>query len=224
MPEFELHTYYRSSCSGRLRIALNLKNLHTDYVYVHLFKGEQRSEKHMQLNPSGTVPVLLHQREDEGGSFSITQSIAALEYLEEIYPDQVPLLPPLSQPPDRAKVRTLVNIVAIDIQPFSNRSVVKRVTDLGGNAEEWNSGFMTKGLQAYEAVAAKTAGRYSVGDRITLADVCLVPAIWAAEKHDVELQKFPTVMRIYKAMSELEAVQKAHWSSQEDTPADMAWL
>ncbi|KAK3680400.1 hypothetical protein LTR37_021262 [Vermiconidia calcicola] len=194
VPEFEVHTYNRSSCSGRLRIALNLKNLQADYVYVHLFKGEQRSGNHLQLNPSGTVPVLLHRKEGEEVTFPITQSIAALEYLEEIVPNQVPLLPPLSQPLDHAKVRTLVNIVAIDIQPFSNRSVVKRVTDLGGNAEEWNSGFMMKGLQAYEAVAAKTAGKYSVGDRITLADVCLVPAIWAAEKNSVELEKLPTVM------------------------------
>ena len=103
-PQFLLHTYYKSSCSGRLRIALNLKGLQAEYVYVHLYHGDQLSEKYRELNPSGTVPVLTHLDEDGNPiSFPITQSTAALEYLEEAYPNQRPLLPPTSKPLERAK-------------------------------------------------------------------------------------------------------------------------
>lgn len=220
-PDFVLHTYYKSSCSARLRIALNLKNIPAEHASVHLFKGEQRSSEHRTLNPSGSVPVLTHLAHQE---FPITQSIAALEYLEEMYPDGTPLLPPVSKPIERAKVRTLVNVVASDIQPITNRRIVKAVGDLGGDADEWSKAHMTRGLQAYEAMAARTASAFSVGDEISLADVCLVPAVWNAEKYGVELEKLPTVMRVYRAMMEMEAVQDAHWTRQADTPADLAWL
>jgi maleylacetoacetate isomerase len=222
--DFLLHTYYRSSCSARLRIALNLKQIPVEYAYVHLFKGEQHSSQHWELNPSGSVPVLTHLSDEEAVSFPITQSVAALEYLEEIYPYQVPLLPPPSNPLARAKVRTLVSIVTNDIQPVTNRRIAKALTALGGDPMAWNKDFMTRGLRAYESIVAKTAGEYSVEDSVTMADVCLIPAIWAAEKNDVELEKFPTTMRVYYALSDLQAVQDAHWTRQEDTPEDMAWL
>ena len=222
-PEFLLHTYYKSSCAARLRIALNLKSIPAEYAYVHLFNGEQYGDEHAKLNPSKSVPVLTHLA-GEGIAFPITQSMAALEYLEEVFPDQCPLLPPVSQPLQRAKVRTLVDIITNDVQPITNRRIIKAVTDLGGDSTAWNKHFMTRGLEAYETVASKTAGKFSVGDEVSMADVCLVPAIWAAEKNGVAREKIPIVMRVYTALSELGAVQKAHWSRQEDTPADMAWL
>lgn len=222
-PEFLLHTYYRSSCSGRLRIALNLKGIGAEYAHVLLYKDQQHSSQHMELNPSGSVPALTHLVGD-GHTFPITQSVAALEYLDEIYPTQQPLLPPPSQPLERAKVRTLVNIITNDVQPITNRRITKAVAELGADPIQWSKLYMTRGLQAYETIAAKSAGRYSVGDEVTMADVCLIPAVWAAEKHDVELEKLPTAMRVYQALSELEAVQRAHWSVQKDTPEDMAWL
>lgn len=224
-PEFLLHTYYKSSCSGRLRIALNLKGVQAKYIYVHLYHGDQLSEKYRELNPSGTVPVLTQLNEDgDPISFPITQSSAALEYLDEAFPDRNPLMPPVSQPLERAKVRTLVNIITNDIQPFANRRVVQWVTDLGSNRVEWNKYFMTRGLEAFDKIAAKTSGKYSVGDQVTLADVCLLPAIYAAEKNEVDLEKMPTIMRIYETLSKLEAVQDAHWSRQKDCPEDMSWL
>jgi len=134
-PDFLLHTYYRSSCSARLRIALNLKAIPAEYAYVHLFKGEQQSPEHRRLNPSASVPVLTHLVHP---SFPITQSIAALEYLEEIFPDQTPLLPPMSQPFERAKVRTLVNIISNDVQPVTNRRIVQAVGALGGDPQQWS--------------------------------------------------------------------------------------
>lgn len=122
------------------------------------------------------------------------------------------------------KVRTLVNIVSNDIQPMTNRRASKAVTDLGGDPVAWNKDFMTRGLRAYESVISRTAGMYSVGDDVTMADVCLVPAVWGAEKNEVDLASLPTVMRVYNALSQLDAVQKAHWTKQEDTPEDLAWL
>ena len=222
-PRFLLHTYYRSSCSARLRIALNFKGIDAEYAYVLLYKDEQHADKHVELNPSGSVPVLT-DLVDGGPSFPITQSVASLEYLEEIYPDHAPLLPPLSQPLERAKVRTLVNIITNDVQPITNRRITKAVTELGADPIQWSNLYMTRGLQAYEKVASKTAGMYSVGDSVTMADVCLLPALYAAEKHNVELEKLPTIMRVYNSLSQLDAVHGAHWSVQKDTPADMAWL
>lgn len=223
-PEFLLHTYYKSSCSGRLRIALNLKGLNARYIHVNLFHGDQLSKEYRELNPSGTAPVLTHLDQDGNPiSFPITQSAAALEYLEEVFPTP-PLLPPTSKPLDRARVRTLVNIITNDIQPFANRRVVTWVTELGSNRVEWNKYFMTRGLNAYDKIASKTSGRYSVGDEVTMADVCLLPAIYAAEKNEVELDKMAAIMRIYEALSELDAVKEAHWSRQEDCPEDMSWL
>jgi len=200
---------------------LNLKRIPVKYAYVHLFKGEQQSPGHQALNPSGSVPVLTHLAHPE---FPITQSIAALEYLEEVFPGETPLLPPTSQALERAEVRTLVNIISNDVQPITNRRIVNAVVELGDDREHWSNVYMTRGLQAYESIAVNTAGTFSVGDNSTLADVCLVPAIWAAEKNGVDLERLPTVMRIYRSMMEMEAVQAAHWSRQADTPADMAWL
>ena len=220
---FRLHTYYRSSCSGRLRIALNIKSIPAEYAYVHLGNGEQRSPNYHQVNPSGTVPVLTHLSL-AGLEFPITQSIAALEYLEEVFPESRPLLPPQSEPLQRAKVRTLMNVIACDTQPITNRSIGSAVTDLGASHQEWQRKHLGRGLQAYEDIAAGTTGTYSVGDEVSMADVCLVPCVWNAEVYDIDLSKLPTVRRIYGAMMELEAVKKAHWKSQPDTPPDGAWL
>jgi len=221
--EFRLHTYYRSSCSARLRIALNLKGISAEYVYILLYDDQQLTKEYQEINPSASVPVLTHLVGD-GPSFPIAQSVAALEYLEEVYPDQYPLLPPRSQPLQRAKVRTLVNVISNDVQPITNRRMIKAVTEFGADGVQWSKKFMTRGLQAYETYVAKFAGKYSVGDNITLADVLLLPAIYGAEKNEVELETFPTIMRIYHELSELDAVKRAHWSVQQDTPEDLSWI
>jgi len=216
-----LHTHYKSSCSGRLRIALNIKGIQAKYTYVDLGKGEQRGSNYIELNPSGTVPVLTHLSHDRP-VVAITQSIAALEYLEEVFGDKDPLLP--SNSVARAQVRILVDVIAVDTQPLTNRSLVRRVTDLDGNGGEWHKQFLARGLHTYEKLVSKTVGRYSVGDRPTLADVCLVPCMWNAEHYGVDLDALPTVKRIYKAMMELEAVEAAHWRKQADCPTDGVWL
>ncbi|KAI9149879.1 homogentisate 1,2-dioxygenase [Paramyrothecium foliicola] len=220
--DFVLYTYFRSSCSARLRIALNVKGLSYDSAYVNLLKNEQRQGEYTQVNPSHTVPTLELPRSDHDGPAStITQSVAALEYLEERYPDRKALLPPSSDPFARATVRSLVNIVACDIQPVTNLRILQRVAGHGASREEWAKSLMTEGLVAYEELATKTAGRFSVGDEFTLADVCLVPAVWGAMRFGVDLDALPTVKRIFEEASMIDAVVKAHWKNQEDTPQDL---
>ncbi|KKY20237.1 putative maleylacetoacetate isomerase [Diplodia seriata] len=125
-PSLHLHTYFRSSCSGRLRIALHLKQLPFTTTAVHLLKGEQSSAAYRALNPSGTVPTLTHTL-SPNRTIAITQSTAALEYLDEAFPAAGPALFPKDDVERRAHVRTLVAIVACDTQPLTNSAPIKAV-------------------------------------------------------------------------------------------------
>ncbi|CAG7935257.1 unnamed protein product [Penicillium nalgiovense] len=215
-----LHTYFRSSCSARLRIALHLKQVPFTSVYVNLLKGEQSSPAHLAINPSGTVPALVIQRESKA-PVTITQSLAALEYLAEAFPEQGPaLLPPASDPESRAVVRTLADIISCDIQPVTNLRILKRVGQLGVERAEWSKDLMEDGFRAYEAAVKKSAGKFSVGDSITIADLCLIPAAWGAQRFGVDLGQFPVTNEIVKNLEMEEAVKKGHWRSQEDTPEE----
>lgn len=216
---FQAYVYYRSSCSGRLRIALNLKGITPTYKYVNLVKKEQRNEEYTLINPSHTVPTLIITPPSGGPVVKITQSIPALEYLEEAYPSMRPLLP--KDVATRATVRTLTAIIAADLQPITNLSILNRVGDIGGDKAVWAREIMTAGLVAYEAVAKDTAGNFSVGDEISMADVCLVPAVWGAERFGVDFEAIPTVKRVYERLAAMEEVKRAHWSRQEDTPAEL---
>lgn len=216
-PRFQLHTYFRSSCSGRLRIALHYKGLPFEQVPVHLLKGEQSSAEHVALNPSSSVPVL--SRLDEDTSFPIGQSVAALEYLEEAFPDHPRLLP--ADPLARAKVRTLVNIVACDVQPVTNSHILAAVEKMGQERAVWARKYTERGLGAFEAVAKKTAGKFCVGDEMSLADVFLVPAMWGAQRYGTNLNDYPTIKNIFESLSSEDAVVKAHWKNQPDTPEDL---
>ncbi|PYH98815.1 Maleylacetoacetate isomerase [Aspergillus ellipticus CBS 707.79] len=220
-----LHTYFRSSCSARLRIALRLKSLPYTSIPINLLKDEQHDPKNTALNPSATVPTLILTSTNNNPATTTTtiipQSLAALEYLEEVYPDKHPLLPPLSDPEARATVRTLANIIACDVQPVTNLRILKRVAPLGMDRAEWSRGLVEEGLQAYEEIAVKSAGAFSVGDRVTLADVCLLPAVWGAERVGVDVQgQYPTVWRVKEGLEGLEAVREAHWRNQGDTPEE----
>ncbi|ROT38053.1 maleylacetoacetate isomerase [Sodiomyces alkalinus F11] len=235
MPDFTLYSYFRSSCSARLRIALNLKNLNYDLVPVNLLKGEQLSESHRALNPSASVPLLVCHNTPSASSsssssssssdshpFKITQSVAALEYLEEAHPSTPALLP--SDPRARATARSLALTVACDIQPVTNLRVARRVRHLGaGDAQvdEWMRGLMAEGLAAYETLVASSAGTYSVGDDVSIADCCLAPAVWNARRYGVDLSPFPVIHRIMAQLEELPAVKKAGYFVQPDTPESL---
>lgn len=214
MSDYTLYGYFRSSCTARVRIALYLKGVTCDDVPINLLKNEQTSSKHKERNPSGTVPLLVNNN----SGFKIGQSVAALEYLEETHPEHS-LLPKDAQA--RATIRQLVNIIACDIQPVTNLRIMRRVRALGGVAEDWNLGLTTDGLQAYEAVAQGCAGKCSFADEVSLADCVLVPAVWNAQRFGVDMSKFPVIQGIMKNMEELDAVKRAYYMVQSDTPEDL---
>jgi maleylpyruvate isomerase len=208
----KLFGYWRSSSAYRVRIALNLKALRYENVPVHLLRGggEQHAAGFSALNPLEQVPVL---EVDEGdGPFRLSQSVAIIEYLEERFPDP-PLLPRDAR--TRARVRQLVEVVNSGIQPFQNLSTLARVApaiDGRAFAREFNE----RGLSALEALAPGSAGAYLVGDEVSIADVFLVPQLYAARRFAVELEPYPTLLRVEAALGALPAFQAAHPDRQPD--------
>ncbi|GJC91347.1 maleylacetoacetate isomerase [Colletotrichum higginsianum] len=213
--DYTLYSYFRSSCSARLRIALNLKSIPYTTIPTNLLKDEHLSPSHRALNPSASVPLLVHHAA-AAADFKVTQSVAALDP-----PVVDPLLPGVDDPRARAVVRSLVNIIACDVQPVTNLRVMRRVRALGGDAERWNRELTADGFAAYEAVASEWAGAYSVGDHVSLADVCLLPAYWNAERFGVDLGVYPTIARIVGNLKDYEAVVRAHYFNQPDTPDEL---
>lgn len=198
---------------------MNIKGLEFESVYVNLLSGDHQGAEYRKINPSGLVPTLHHIKSGSDSAEYLTQSLAVLEYLEEVFPSS-PLLPPMTDPNGRATVRALSNIIACDTQPVTNLRILSRVTKLGASKEAWAKELISEGLEAYENLAATTSGRFSYGDHITLADVCLVPAVWGALRFGVDLGRFPVIQRVYEEVSQHESVKKADWKTQGDTPAE----
>ena len=217
--DLSLYTYFRSSCSCRVRTACQLRDIPLKYKYVNLVAGEQKSQPYIdQVNPNGLVPTLVVKDASGKTVATITQSIAILEFLEEAFPGSKPLLPPASQAFLRARVRELVNIIACDIQPPTNLRILKRVNGLGVTNQRWFQEMMVLPLTAYESILKETAGKFSVGDELTLADLCLAPAVENALRWEVDLSKFPNVVRVFDALKVLPEFVKGDWKHQGDTP------
>lgn len=210
----KLYNAWRSSASFRVRIALNLKGLPYEYVPVNLVKGGQFAEAFRSLNPSELVPVLALA----DGSVA-TQSLAIIEYLEEKYP-QPPLLP--HDPLERAYVRSVALAIACEIHPLNNLRVLRYLVNTLGVSEEaknaWYRHWVEQGLAQLEArlVAERRTGRYAFGDQVTLADACIVPQIFNAQRFDCRLDHVPTIMRIFDACMKLPAFVDAQPSRQPD--------
>lgn len=212
-----LYSYTKSSCSWRIRIALNLKKI--DYEYKPVFlsstsKGEQTRPDFVALNPSGQVPVL------HIDGLHLSESVAIAEYLEETRP-QHPLFPPTSDPAARARVRTIVEIINSAIQPRHNLSVVSYLeSDFDPNdpnaRKKWSAHWVVHGFTAIEKLLSDWAGTYCIGDSITFADCCLVPQVYAAYRYDVDVKQFPTIWRVFSSLDTLPEVQAAHASQQPD--------
>lgn len=217
-----LHSYFRSSCSARVRIACNLKGINLSYKYVNLLDGQHLSSDYKETNPSATVPTLTipssHPLNESSSPIIIHQSIAILEFLEEFpgFANTPKLLPANSV--DRAKVRELVNIICCDVQPPSNLNILKRIDSMNGDRTLWAKEVMSRGLAAYEELLKTYAGKYSFSDEVTMADVCLAPAVEGALRWGVELESFPHINKIYNAIRGLDAFVKGDWKHQEDTP------
>lgn len=193
-----LYHYWRSSSSWRVRWALAHKAVAHELVAVNLLEGEQRSAEHLSRNPTGFVPSLFI---DPPG-IHLAESSAIIEWLEETYPSQ-PLFP--AAPLDRARVRQLCQIINAGTQPLQNLSVQRKHSSDPSQQKQWTQHWISVGLNAYEEVCRKTAGRYSFGDRLTAADLFLIPQCYNASRFDVPISQYPNIRRVHENALELES-------------------
>jgi len=220
---YTLYSYFRSSASYRVRIALNLKGVDYDYRPIHLLMdgGQQFTAEYRALNPMSELPTLLVGG-DGGERVAIAQSVAILEYLEETLPEPA-LLP--SDPVDRARVRQLVESVNSSIQPVQNLKVMKHLGATFGADREaqwaWARYWIERGFGGLEGLLVKCAGAHAFGDAVTLADALIVPQVYNARRFSCDLAPFPTIARVAEAAEALPAFQAAHPDAQPDTPPDV---
>ena len=209
----KLYTYFRSSAAFRVRIALNLTGLAYEPAFVHLARGEHRAPGYGALNPQALVPTL----EDSGRL--LTQSLAIIEYLDETHP-AFPLLP--KDAPGRARVRSLALLIACEIHPLNNLRVLQHLKRaLGQNEEQvngWYRHWIADGLARLEAdlANAPATGRYCHGDAPTMADCCLVPQVFNAQRYQCDTAPYPETMRVFAECMKLDAFDRAQPSKQPD--------
>ena len=215
--QLTLYSYWRSSAAYRVRIGLNLKALEYETAPVHLLRdgGQQHAPAYRELNPQELVPVLLH------GDRVLRQSLAILEYLDEMWP-QRPLLPDDARA--RQRVRALAQTVACDIHPLNNLRVLQYF-DRTWNVpqperEEWARHWMASGFAALEAMLAghPATGEFCEGELPGLADCCLVPQVYNARRFGVDLAPYPTLTRIEQACLALPEFDAARPENQPDAP------
>lgn len=211
-----LYSYWRSSAAYRVRIALNLKGLAYRQVPVHLVRdgGQQHSADYRALNPQELVPLLL---DEEAGGVRIAQSLAILEYLDEVFP--VPSLLP-GEPELRAQVRALAMHVACDIHPLNNLRVLQYLSAELGVAEEaknaWYRHWVERGLAAVEEGLAAFGGRLSLGQRPGYLEACLIPQLYNARRFGCELSGFPRLLALEDRCLALDAFKAAAPEAQPD--------
>ena len=209
----KLYSYFRSSAAFRVRIALNLKGLAYEPVFVHLAKGQHRERQYAEVNPQGLLPTL---ELDDGTR--LVQSLAIIEWLDEKHPSP-PLIPKESLA--RARVRSLSFLVASEIHPLNNLRVLQHLKRALGQSQEqidtWYRHWIADGLQKLEAELARPGtGKFCHGDAPSMADCCLVPQIFNAKRFNSDLAPYPTTMRVFENCMKLEAFDRAQPSKQPD--------
>jgi maleylacetoacetate isomerase len=212
----KLHTFFRSSTSFRLRIALNWKGLAYESAYTSLPKMQHKEPGYVAMNPQGLVPALV-----SGDGKVYTQSMAMIEWLDERYPEP-PLMP--KDPDEKWYVRAVSQIVGCEIHPLNNTRVLKYLKKAYGLDDakvngEWYPHWIAEGLSGLEAFVElhRRSGSYCLGERVTMADVCLVPQISNAQRFDCDLKPYPALMKIFDRCMELKAFADAHPSRQGDS-------
>ncbi len=213
-----LYSFWRSSASYRVRIALNLKQLPYEYVPVHLTRdgGEQNKPEYRALNPQGRVPLLVD------GEFRLGQSMAILDYLESRFPSPA-LLP--GDPVQRARILAFCHAIAADIQPLQNTGPLTHLVQVLGVTEaqrdDWARHWIQRGLEALETEAARQPTSACVfGDEPTLADCVLVPQIYNAERYHCDPRGYPRLAAIAEALRQRPKFVAAHPDRQPDAPSD----
>ncbi len=208
----KLYSFFRSSAAYRVRIALNLKGLAYETIGIHLTKegGRNRSPEYRAVNPQMRVPALALP----GGEVLI-QSLAIIDYLDEVYPDP-PLLP--ADPIARAHVRAFAQVIACDIHPLDNvaplRYLKNQLKHEQAEIDVWYAHWITTGFEALEALIGP--GPYTFGPQVTLADICLVPQVANARRFKVPLDRFPKIVAADAACQLLPAFDKARPENQPD--------
>ena len=212
----KLFTFWRSLATFRVRVAMNLKGLEVEPVYVDLIKGHQADPAFQAINPSMAVPALV---EDDGRI--LTQSLAIMEYLDERYPSP-PLMP--TDPVGRARVRALAQITIADTHPLNVPRIRAYLSkELGASEQQiigWARNWLGKGLDAYETLLSRDAatGVFCHGDAPGIADICLVSHAVGVELYGASLEGHPTVKRIFERCMADERFAKAHPKRQPDAP------
>ncbi|MEC7794367.1 MAG: maleylacetoacetate isomerase [Pseudomonadota bacterium] len=205
--DLRLHNFFRSSTSTRVRAALNLKGLTYEYVPYVLRDGETRTPAYLGRNPQGLVPTL-----ERGDGVNLTQSLAIIEWLDEVQPEP-PLLP--RDPDDRAWVRSLSYMIACEIHPLNNLRVLFRLRDQFGADDEaqkeWFTHWVSLTFDALEDALVKDprSGRCCFGDTPTMADVCLYAQVWNNRRFAIPLDRWPTIRTIFEHLDTLPAFAKA---------------
>lgn len=209
----KLHTYFRSSAAFRVRIALNLKRLSYERAFVHLRKNEQRAPDYLAKNRQGLVPLL------EDGDARFIQSLAIIEYLDEVHPSPK-FLP--DGPEDRARVRALAQIIAADIHPLDNLRVLRYLAKPLGHDEKtvetWFNHWIKLGFEAIEPMLRdRRTGDFCHGDAPGLADICLAPQMFNARRYpSFDMTPFPTIVRVFDNCMRLDAFKRAAPDQQPD--------
>lgn len=211
----KLYTFFRSSASYRVRIALNIKGLTYEQVPIHLRRGggEQLGAAYKAINPQALVPAL----EDNGKI--LTQSLAIIEYLEETHPTP-PLLP--TGPADKALVRGMAMVIACEVHPIQNLRVLNyvkaRYNQTDAQINDWAQHWIDLGLSALEQMIAAQPqrGKFCFGEMPTLADICLVPQLGNARRYGCDISKHPTILQIEKSCLALPAFADAAPEKQPD--------
>lgn len=206
-PRFELYAFWRTSATYRVRVALNIKGLTARELNINIDSGEQRSPEFLKINPLGAIPALI-DLEGPTARLALTQSLAILEFLEEIQPEP-PLLP--ADPHDRARTRSIAAMVAADSHPFVTPRVKKYLTTVGKFDDAawraWQIHWFTTGLQAIEQrlAAEPGTGTFCQGESVTFADICLASLIVVMRVFKIDVPDIPTVKRIMLACEERQA-------------------
>ncbi|XP_015784365.1 probable maleylacetoacetate isomerase 2 [Tetranychus urticae] len=208
-----LYSYWRSSCSYRVRIALALKEIPYEYLTVNLIKdgGEQKKPDFLKVNPLGFIPALVVNKDNQ--KYTLFESMAIIDYLESYKPE--PSIYP-KDPIDRANAIAITEAINSGIQPLQNLFVLAEIEKLGGSKAEWAHRLIDNKFKSLESILATTSGKYCVKDTISIADVFLVPQVYNARRFNVDMNQFPIINRISQLLEEHEAFKAAHPSAQPD--------
>lgn len=223
--EITLYSYYYSSASWRIRAVLALKKIAYKYQDVKLLDGQQHSNDYASVNPMHQVPSLKVEF-DDGNYHILTQSLSIIQYLETMYPTK-PVYP--QDPILRAKSQAIADTIAAGIQPFQNLETLTIYKEpLGGEitkpeerkviAQFW----LNRKMKSLDQLVEKTAGKYCVGDELTIADICLVPQMLNARRFELDTTKFPTLKAIDDRLQELECFKVSHPLACPDAPKNLS--